>query len=60
MGSLKFRLQTLTINLVKEEEVEYLIKCLKNLRELNGLKVDRDELEIEGSPERPKTQFESQ
>jgi hypothetical protein len=35
------------VNLSKEEEVEYLLKALAGLRYLNGLDVDREELEIQ-------------
>jgi hypothetical protein len=36
--------QTLFINLVTEEEVDYVLKKLPRLAFLNGLGVDRDEL----------------
>ena len=52
-GSLKKNrtLQSLFVNLSKEEEVEYLLKMLAGLKYLNGLDVDRDELEIQEEQE---------
>jgi len=40
-------LQHLWINLSREEEVEIILKHLKKIKFLNGLEVDRSELEIE-------------
>lgn len=40
------RLQELNVSLGKEEEVELIIRTLPQLKLLNGLPVDRDELEI--------------
>jgi hypothetical protein len=37
-------LHTLYINLVTEDEVDYVLKTLPGLQTLNGLGVDRDEL----------------
>jgi hypothetical protein len=37
-------LKSLYINLVSEDEVDYVLKKLKNLSYLNGLGVDREEL----------------
>ena len=41
----------LWINLAREEEVEMILKKLSNLKILNGLPVDRSELEIEDDDE---------
>jgi hypothetical protein len=38
------RLESLFINLSREEEVEYILKKLPKLKYLNGLIVDREEL----------------
>ena len=45
--SLSNSLQELWINLAREEEVEIILKALKGLKVLNGLPVDRTELEID-------------
>ncbi len=41
------RLESLFINLSREEEVEYILKKLPKLKYLNGLIVDREELQLE-------------
>lgn len=45
--SLSNNLQELWINLAREEEVEIILKALKGLKVLNGLPVDRTELDID-------------
>ena len=46
-------LQDLSISLNHEEEVELIIRALPQLQTLNGLPVDRDELEIIEEPKSP-------
>ena len=41
------RLESLFINLSREEEVEYILKKLPKLKYINGLIVDREELQLE-------------
>lgn len=50
-NSKNITLISLFVNLSREEEVEYILKKCSNLKYLNGMEVDREELELSDDPE---------
>lgn len=46
------KLISLFVNLSREEEVEYILKKFPKLKYLNGMEVDREELELEAESEK--------
>lgn len=52
-------LKSLSLSLNKEEQVDFIIRNLKELKVLNGLEVDREELEAEELESREQSKLES-